>query len=104
MILAVIILLVAGIAIKYGKMYFLIAGYNTMSATNKSKYDIQRIASLIGNSFFVMAFMILAGYFVSEWLGDSNLKLISTNIAVITGVVYILISVNSRKLKNNHHK
>ena len=37
MILTAIIFIVLGVLIKYGKMYFLIAGYNTMSKKEKEK-------------------------------------------------------------------
>ena len=41
-----ILFIVLGILIKYGKMYFLIAGYNTMPKEEKEKYNIEGI---IGN-------------------------------------------------------
>ena len=45
MILTAIIFIILGIIIKYGKMYWLIAGYNTMPKEEKEKYDIEGIAS-----------------------------------------------------------
>jgi hypothetical protein len=41
-----IIFILLGILIKYGKMYFLIAGYNTMSKAEKEKVDIKGIATV----------------------------------------------------------
>ena len=38
MLITAILFIVFGIFIKYGKMYFLIAGYNTMSKEEKEKY------------------------------------------------------------------
>lgn len=56
-----------GILIKYGKMYFLIAGYNTMSKEKKQNYNIEGIATLFRNVMFGMALLIFIGYFVF-WL------------------------------------
>ncbi len=64
MILTAIIFIVLGVLIKYGKMYFLIAGYNTMSKKEKEKYDIKGIATVFKNAMFGMAFMIIIGYFL----------------------------------------
>ena len=66
MILTAIILIVCGILIKYGKMYSLIAGYNTMSKEKQGEYDIKRIAALMAHIFFVMALVILIGYFLAD--------------------------------------
>ena len=52
MILTAIIFIVLGVLIKYGKMYFLIAGYNTMSKKEKEKYDIKGIATVFKNAMF----------------------------------------------------
>lgn len=40
MIETAILFIILGILIKYGKMYFLIAGYNTLPAKKKATYDI----------------------------------------------------------------
>ena len=68
MILTAIIFIVLGVLIKYGKMYFLIAGYNTMSKKEKEKYDIKGIATVFKNAMFGMAFMIIIGYCLSLFL------------------------------------
>ena len=41
-----------GILIKYGKMNFLIAGYNTMSKEERDKVDIKKLANLFKNTMF----------------------------------------------------
>jgi len=46
MVIVAFIFILLGIVIKHGKMYFLIAGYNTMSKEEKAKYDIEGIATL----------------------------------------------------------
>jgi hypothetical protein len=47
-----ILFILIGILIKYAKMYFLIAGYNTMSKEEKSKYDVDGIATVFRNTMF----------------------------------------------------
>ena len=66
MITVAIIFIVLGILIKYGKMYFLIAGYNTMSKEEKSKYDIEGIATIFRNTMFGMALIVITGYFIAK--------------------------------------
>ena len=61
MIVAAIIFIILGILIKYGKMYWLIAGYNTMPIEEKEKYSIKGIANLFGNVMFGMALIIISG-------------------------------------------
>ena len=46
LIITAIFFVILGALIKYGKMYFLIAGYNTLPAEEKKKYDIQGIANV----------------------------------------------------------
>ena len=75
MILIAIIFIVLGVLIKYGKMYFLIAGYNTMSKKEKEKYDIKGIATVFKNAMFGMAFMIIIGYFLSIFLKNYAIQI-----------------------------
>ena len=101
---AAIILTVAGILIKYGKKYYLIAGYNTMPKERKAKYDISRIASLMGNVLFAMALLIMIGYVMAAWLEKPQIEIISLYTAVFIGVPYILIKANSPSYKLNNDK
>ena len=72
-----ILFILLGILIKYAKMYFLIAGYNTMSKEEKSKYDVEGIASVMRNAMFGMAFIMIMGYFISKWMKDPQIEMIS---------------------------
>ncbi|WP_338732052.1 DUF3784 domain-containing protein [Mangrovimonas cancribranchiae] len=99
MILVAIIFIILGILIKHGKMYFLIAGYNTMTAKKKAKYNISGIATLMRNVMFAMAILILLGYYVSNWLNKPNLEMIFMFIAILIGLPYLLIKANSNKYK-----
>ena len=73
MLITAILFIVFGILIKYGKMYFLIAGYNTMSKEEKEKYDIEGIATVFKNVMFGMAFIIILGDFVGDLTENDNL-------------------------------
>lgn len=99
MITVAIIFIIIGIAIKYGKLYFLIAGYNTMSKEKKEKYDIEGIANVFRNAMFGMALLIISGYFLAIWLNNPTIEPIALFIAVIIGIPYVLIVSNSKKYK-----
>lgn len=99
MILVAIIFIILGVLIKYGKMYFLIAGYNTMSKEEKENYDIKSIATIFRNAMFGMAIIILAGYFISKWMENPSVKNYSFWTSIAIGVPYLLIQSNSKKFK-----
>jgi hypothetical protein len=101
MIVAAIIFIVLGILIKYGKMYFLIAGYNTMPKEEKEKYDIEGIASVFRNAMFGMALVIIAGYFIAKLIENPNIQNYAFWTSIIIGITYLLIESNSKKHKKN---
>lgn len=92
-----IIFIILGILIKYGKMYFLIAGYNTMSKAEKEKVDIKAIATVFRNAMFAMATIMLLGYFIAEKLKNPHLHSITFFGALMVGIPYLLILSNSKK-------
>lgn len=100
MIGAAILFIVLGILIKYGKMYFLIAGYNMLPKKEKEKYNIDGIASVFRNVMFGMAFIILVGYFSAKWLGNPMILNYAFWTSLIIGIPYLLIASNSKKIKN----
>lgn len=104
MIIAAIILIVAGILIKYGKMYFLIAGYNTMSKEKKANYDVGGIATLMRNVLFAMAFIMIVGYFIAIWLDNPTIEMYSFYTALLIGIPYLLLKSNSSKYKLDNDK
>ena len=59
--LPVILLLACGIAIKHYKAYWLISGYNTMSAEKKKNVDIKNLGELMANFCYVMSGIIMLG-------------------------------------------
>lgn len=99
MIVTAIIFIVCGILIKYLKMYFLIAGYNTMSKEKQARYDIKGIAAMMGNTLFVMAFVLILGIWASDWFDDPIFEFYILFGTSIVGVGYILIQSNSSKYK-----
>lgn len=99
MLLSAFLFILLGVLIKYGKCYFLIAGYNTMSEEEKEKYNIQAIATLFRNVMFAMAILIIIGYFASKWFENSSLQNIFFYAALFIGIPYLLIKSNSKKYK-----
>lgn len=99
MIVAVIIFIVLGILIKYGKMYWLIAGYNTMPKEEKEKYDIKGIANLFGNVMFGMALIIILGYLIAKLTENQSIQSYAFWTSMIIGIPYLLIKSNSKKYK-----
>jgi len=57
-----------GILVKYFKMYFLIAGYNSLSGKKKADYDIESISVIFGNAFIGMGLLMMLGLLISNWL------------------------------------
>ncbi len=94
-----ILFVVLGIMVKYGKMYSLIAGYNTMSSSEKECVNIKAIANVFRNVMFGMAFIIVVGILLSEYTGNPSLQTNALFIAVFTGVPYLIIVSNLKKYK-----
>jgi hypothetical protein len=91
--------IILGILIKYGKMYFLIAGYNTMSKEEKDKINIEGIATLFRNVMFGMALIMITGYFIANELKNPNIENNAFFVALLIGIPYLLIKSNSKKYK-----
>ncbi|MBU2526139.1 MAG: DUF3784 domain-containing protein [Bacteroidetes bacterium] len=96
-----ILFIVLGILIKYGKMYGLIAGYNTMTKEEKEKYDVAGIATVFRNAMFGMAFIIIFGYIISKRAQNPDIQNYALWISLMIGIPYLLIESNSKKYKKN---
>ncbi|MEM7769739.1 MAG: DUF3784 domain-containing protein [Cyanobacteria bacterium P01_A01_bin.37] len=94
-----ILFIVLGILIKYFKMYFLIAGYNTMSKEEKAKYDIDGLASVFRNAMFGMALINIAGHYSSIWFENPEIASYSMYGAILIGLPYLLLKSNADKFK-----
>jgi len=95
-----ILFIVLGALVKYGKMYFLIAGYNTMSSSEKEKINVEAVADVCRNGMFGMAFMIIVGYLISEFTGDQSIQRIVFFAAIFIGLPYLLVASNLKKHKD----
>ncbi len=93
------ILIVFGILIKYGKMYWLIAGYNTMRKEEKEKYDIEGIANVFGNVMFGMALVIISGYLLTIFTENPTIQNLTFWASMLIGIPYLLMESNSKKYK-----
>ena len=94
-----IFFIILGIIIKYGKMYFLLAGYNTLPKEEKAKYDIEGIATVFRNTMFGMAIILIIGLILTHWLNNPDIENFATYGALIIGIPYLLIKSNSKKFK-----
>lgn len=94
-----ILFIVLGILIKYGKMYWLIAGYNTMPKEDKEKYNIEGIANVFRNVMFGMALIIFFGYLIAKLTENPNIQNYAFLTSMIAGIPYLLIESNSKKYK-----
>jgi TRAP-type C4-dicarboxylate transport system permease large subunit len=94
-----ILFIVLGILIKYGKMYFLMAGYNTMPKEEKEKYDIKGIANVFRNAMFGMALIIIIGFLIAKGIENPEVENYSFWTSMVIGIPYLLIKSNSKKYK-----
>jgi len=94
-----ILFIVLGILIKYGKMYWLIAGYNTMPKEDKEKYNIEGIANVFRNVMFGMALIIIIGYFIAKLTENPDIQNYAFGTSMIVGIPYLLIESNSKKYR-----
>lgn len=94
-----LLFIVLGILVKHRKMYFLIAGYNTMSKKEKGNYNVEGIATVFRNAMFGMAFVIIAGSFIAAFTEHSNIQAYAFWASLMIGIPYLLIDSNSKKYK-----
>ena len=93
------IFIVIGVFIKNFKLYFLIAGYNTMSKEDQEKYNIVGIATVFRNAMFSMALLMILGVIFSKWLDQPKVEIYVVFISIVIGLPYLLIASNSSKYK-----
>jgi Domain of unknown function (DUF3784) len=99
MIIAALIFMLLGIVIRYGKMYNLMAGYNTMSKEEQEKVDAKGISIVFFNGMFGMAFMIFIGYGIAYYFQMPSLEHYFFFGSLLVGMSYILIVSNSKKYR-----
>ena len=87
--LAVIIILVLGVMIKYLKMHWLIAGYNTSKAEDRKVMSEKGIGEHMGNGLFVLAAILALGN-LGKYLGYPAAQLVSWALFILaTGYIVI---------------
>ena len=99
MMVVAIIFILSAITIKYGKMYFLIAGYNTMSAAEKAKINIEAVATLFRNVFFTLAGILILSELLINYLEWPELGEYIQLPAILISVLWILLRSNSKKYR-----
>lgn len=95
----VVVFIIIAIAIKYGKMHFLIAGYNTMPAAEKAKVNIEAVATLFRNVFFTLAAVLLLSYCLDEFFEWDEFANYIQMPAILIAVVWIILRSNSKKYR-----
>lgn len=93
------ILILPAVAIKYGKMYNLIAGYNTMSPAEKAKINIEAIATLFRNVFFTLAAVLIFSEVLTYCFDWPELGEYIQFPAILIAMIWLLIRSNSKKYR-----
>ena len=89
MLFAGLLCLVLGVLVKYGKCYWLISGYNTMSEEKRQRVDVEGLANFLGNCTFVLAGqMIISGLFFHY---NHQLVAVAAVFSIFPLIVYLLI-------------
>ena len=91
------IMLIMGIIILIGKGDNLIAGYNTASKEERSKYNIKRLRGLIGGFLLILAPMMV--FLLSEESLTAGFSFVALTF-VLCIVLVILANTRAKKRKN----
>ena len=95
-----IVFIVVGLLIKYGKMYFLIAGLNTMNHKQRAEYNLEKIGTLFRNVLCSMGVFIIIGSLLASRYDYSHMDWVLTLIAVLVGTPILLFKSNSDKYRS----
>jgi uncharacterized membrane protein len=80
-----------GILIKHGKLYNLIAGYNTMPKEKKKNIDIKGYSTLFRNCFVLMGLIIIVGNYFLVWLKLETLNLYIITVSVVGVLPFLFV-------------
>lgn len=91
------LLILLGVLIRFGKWYWLIAGYNTMTKEQKQNVDVEGLARLLGNFLFGLAglFLLNALLIRLKWVGGAGI------ITVLIFPAVMLLLVRAQKYDRN---
>jgi hypothetical protein len=98
---------ILGIVIQKTKSYSWIAGYNTMSPTERKKINIELAAKAIRNTFIVLGLIWIIIPIISDFLGLSKLKyliLVGLHLAVCILLIIIVNTQDKYKIKIQNSK
>jgi hypothetical protein len=95
-----IVLIIAGLLIKYGKMYFLIAGLNTMNHKQRAEYNLEKIGTLFRNILGLMGIFMIIGNFLTRHFGNYLFDLFFTLVPALMVCTILLVKLNSDKYKS----
>ena len=98
--IAGIISIILGLLIKYGKMYFLIAGLNTMNHKQRAEYNLEKIGTLFRNVFCIWGILFIIGYLLSKHFENNVFELIFILVPVLAGCAILIYKSNSDKYKS----
>lgn len=91
-----IILIICGILVKYNPHF--IAGYNTLSETDKKKIDIKRLSMYMHNGLIIIGAVSIISSIVMYFLEVmDSYRLMTISAFILIGVLYL--SLNSTKMK-----
>jgi hypothetical protein len=99
MIILGLIFIVLGFGIKYAKMYFLIAGYNTMSAAEKARINSEAVATLFRNVFATLGAVLIFSELLIDYFKWPELGEYIQLPAILIAVVWIILRSNSKKYR-----
>lgn len=94
-------IIVLGILIKHGKMYFLIAGYNTLSKEEQNKFKIEAMTTLFRNVMIGMGIVIIIGGLIADYFQNPAIEKYTFFGALAIGIPYLLMQSNSKKYKKD---
>jgi len=95
-----IVLIIAGLLIKYGKMYFLIAGLNTMNHKQRAEYNLEKIGTLFRNVLSLMGICMIIGNLLTRHFENYLFDLFFIVVPVITGCIILIYKSNSDEYKS----
>jgi hypothetical protein len=98
--IAGIISIILGLLIKYGKMYFLIAGLNTMNHKQRAEYNLEKIGTLFRNVLGLMGICMIIGNILTRHFGNYLFDLFFILVPVITGCIILIYKSNSDEYKS----
>lgn len=92
-------IILLGIAVKHFKLYFLIAGYNTMSKEDKEKVNIEKVAALLRNVLIIIGLAIILLGVAYSYLENPEIANYIFYAVIFGSVIYLLIKSNSKAYK-----